>query len=162
MSLPETVALTLCPAETEAGRMIQVSGLFDIVEHWGYEPSAGVRSPGFLVSPIADRESIEPNRPPLWIDEAVLIEQVCPDAHASALLHEREMDYCSEMMELGERKPYFDCPMNVPGEMDRDDEDKGHTFAPTGNEQVHLDRFAGVMHAVEERCTLCGMTRWDY
>jgi hypothetical protein len=156
---PETVALTLCHASTDNGGELLISGLFDVVEHWGYEPSAGVRSPGFIVARTEDRD--EPDPITLWVDEHVFIEQVVPEAHASALLSEREMDVCGEMQDS--RKPYFPCPLGkFQEDHDPEDIDKGHDLRPTGREQGHLDYFSGAMVATEMRCTQCGMVMWDY
>lgn len=156
--LPSTVALTACPAD-EDGTQIFLSGLFDVIEFMPYEPSNYVHSPGFIVGRMEDREN--PDAPTWWIDEADMIEQVSPATHASMLVQERETDDYFQDAE----KPYFVCPMMPPNLSEipeaYEGSDRGHDFKATGKCQVHDDRIAGRMVAIETRCTQCGAIRWD-
>lgn len=95
MSLPETVALTCCPAEDALGEIRKVSGLYDIVERYGVEPSNYVHSPGYLIAAIEDRESDDGEKF-LWVDEYVLLAQADPHAYGRMLAQERWLDLAEQ------------------------------------------------------------------
>jgi hypothetical protein len=92
-AMPETVALTLCPAEKDNGEKILVSGLFDVIEFCGYEPSAYISSPGFIIDRPENRDRTDTS---VWVDEHVFWEQVDPHAYGRMLVQMREMDWYYE------------------------------------------------------------------
>lgn len=89
MQAGETVALTRCPAETMTGREIYVSGLWGIEEFVPADRAAFIPEAGYHLArgsaPFA-----------VFVTADDLREQVHPDAHARALVIEREMEFASE------------------------------------------------------------------
>jgi hypothetical protein len=85
----ETVALTLCPADTMTGREIFVSGLWGIEEFLPYEPANHVHEAGYVLARASAPFGV-------FVTADDLREQVDPDSHARQLVQEREFEYASE------------------------------------------------------------------
>jgi hypothetical protein len=100
-TLPTTVCLFGCPAYRD-GREITVSGLWDTVEFFAYEPAAYVSAPGWLLIPHGSDDADDPAG--IYVDDYVFREQVWPDAYGRELALEREMDLAEENREREEAR----------------------------------------------------------
>lgn len=73
-----------------------MSGLWDVIEHLGTEPSAYVWSPSWLLCPHGDEDDSRA----VVVDAYEFDAQVWPKAHGRALAQEREWDRAEEAREL--------------------------------------------------------------